>query len=177
LIRPLRALCYAIAWVATHPRLPAWPWLTRVAMWAMREYDGLRAPLRVYIAAPKLEVRRAKAMAELLMASGIRVVSTWHDFVCEGDQDPSEYPAARRVLCANMRALRNADVVLALTCEQGGRGVYTEIGRALERGTSVVWSVEKDGRAIDWADCRVASVPTDEAAIDCLLFVARRFSP
>lgn len=129
--------------------------------------------MRVYIAAPKAQVERARCIAFALHLRGLEVVSCWHTLVSPGDQDPTDYIDALAILEQNLADLRRADVVLALTREGEGRGVYTEIGRALERGIPVVWSLEKDGRAIDWADPGVFLAFTDEAAIETLCDLAR----
>lgn len=153
----------------------------RLALWAWGKPQQprslppprLRRVRRVYIAAPKAEVMRALDMAALLESYGLEVVSRWHDIVKPGDLDPADYSDARALLEANLADLRSADAVLSLTCPCHGRGVYTEIGRALERGLPVVWSLEREGRSIDWTDPRVLLAWSDESAVETLCAMSR----
>lgn len=121
--------------------------------------------LCVYVAAPKAEIVRALNMVLRLRGiPGVTIVSRWHDVYVEGTPDPDAHAEAERLLRDNVADLRRADLLVALTSETDGRGTYCEIGRALEREIDVVWSLERGGRALDWADQRVLPVYSDDAA-------------
>lgn len=129
--------------------------------------------LRVYVAAAKTLVVHARAAAdELRLDERICVGSRWHDILEEGAGDPLDYAALKRILSDNLDDLRSCDVVLALTCRDAGRGVYGEIGRALEMGKLVVWSLQRGGRCQDLADERVIEAPTDAQAIQIVRTLA-----
>lgn len=122
--------------------------------------------LRVYIAAPKAEVMRARRVAALLRASeGVQVMSKWHDIIDEGAEDPAAYAELKGVLDANMGDLMPSHIVLALTLKGYGAGVYGEIGRAIAWKKQVIWSIERGGTSQDFSDDRVIASPTDDDAI------------
>lgn len=129
--------------------------------------------MRVYIAAPKLLVEVAKEMALRLRSMGLVVVSTWHEVVQEGQQDPEDVCARREVLDTNLRELLSADAVLALTSDDAGRETYVEIGRALEMGKLVVWSIARGGDALSSSDPSVTTTRTDDEAIQRLQAISR----
>lgn len=131
------------------------------------------SPLRVYVAAPKTQVLRARELAAKLPELGIEVASRWHSKVEPTDRDPDDQGEARHLLEENLGDLKSAHVVLALTAENEGRGVYTEIGRALAQGKVVVWSLQKDGRALDWVDPLVWHAWTDGGAVRTLEALSR----
>lgn len=121
--------------------------------------------MRVYIAAPKGLVVVAKRMAARLRTLGFVVVSTWHETVQEGQQDPESFHARKEVLDTNVAELLSADVVLALTSDDAGRETYVEIGRALAYGKRIVWSLERGGNALSSSDHDVTTTLTDDEAI------------
>lgn len=118
--------------------------------------------MRVYIAAPKAEALRARRAASLLRKCGIEVVSTWHETIEEGAEDP--FFGREEILSKNLHDLSRANAVLALTSDNAGRETYVEIGRALERGLRVVWSKERGGDALSSASQQVIVVPNDDDA-------------
>src|SRR5690606_4488245 len=129
--------------------------------------------LRVYVAAAKKLVVHARAAAEELRTDErVAIVSRWQDIVEEGAEDPLDYAKLKGILAENLTDLRSCDVVLALTCSDAGRGVYGEIGRALELGKLVVWSLERGGRCQDIADHSVIEAPTDAQAIQIVRTLA-----
>lgn len=129
--------------------------------------------MRVYIAAPKMLVEVAKWLARRLRDMGLVVVSTWHEVVQEGQQDPEDVCTRREVLDTNLRELLSADAVLALTSDDAGRETYVEIGRALAYGKRIVWSLERGGNALSSSDHDVTTTLTDDEAIQRLQVIAR----
>lgn len=104
--------------------------------------------MRVYIAAPKALVLVARLLAKKLRELGFEVVSTWHDTMKEGASDPVWYFERVQILETNLAELSRAEVMLALTSDDAGRETYIEIGRALERGIPIAWSLERGGDAL-----------------------------
>ena len=129
--------------------------------------------MRVYIAAPKRLVELAKRMAARLRTLGFVVVSSWHEVLQEGQQDPESFHARKEALDTNLRELVSADAVLALTSDGEGRETYVEIGRALELGLAVVWSLERGGDALSSSDSSVTTTMTDDEAIQRLQVISR----
>jgi len=126
--------------------------------------------VRVYIAAPKAELARAKSVASQLRERGIEVTSRWHEVLAEGAKDPTDREERGTVLRHNLADLGRATVMLALTSDGAGRETYVEIGRAIECGIPVVWSIERGGEALSSSSAFVAA--TDADAIACLALVA-----
>lgn len=122
--------------------------------------------LRVYIAAPKAEIRRARRVAAILRAiSGVEVVSTWHRTMAPGAQDPESDTVARRILDTNLRDLRAAHILVALPCAGVGAETYAEIGRALERKIHVVISKQHGGLPLSRVDAFATCVGSDPEAV------------
>lgn len=122
--------------------------------------------IRVYIAAPKQALSRARKRARLAQRLGYVVTSPWHEKIYEGQPDPSDPEIARKILDENYRALFSSDVLIALTREGVGREVYCEINYALNlRSVSaVIWSKEEGGLSLSAHDRRVTLVDNDRAA-------------
>lgn len=129
--------------------------------------------LRVYVAAAKQLVVVARDAVSMLRDDAcIHVVSRWQHKVEEGQDDPADDATMTAILRENLEDLRKADIVLAFTTRDAGRGVYGEIGRALAMGKLVVWSLERGGRCQDIADERVIVATTDEKAIQTVRTLA-----
>ncbi len=125
---------------------------------------------RVYVAAPKGAVARARNVAAQVRALGLVVVSTWHD----GDvpsTDPSGFADALAILRANVADLERATTMIALPDREVGRETYVEIGRALGEGYPIIMSAERGGLPLSWADPLVRVVGTDD---DTVAELARR---
>src|SRR5690606_12261478 len=122
--------------------------------------------LRVYVAPPTAEVMRARRVAAQLRAiEGVEVMSSWHDVLEEGAEEPTSYPELKSILDTNLAQLECANWVVALTRKGAGAGVYGEIGRALAAEKWVLWSVERGGTNQDFGDDRVIAAPTDDDVI------------
>lgn len=120
------------------------------------------APVRVYIAAPKSEVMRARAMAEALSAiEGVAVVSRWIRFVEPGDSDPTCHEEAARLLAENYADIASATVLVALTRKGVGEETYCEIRHGLDSGKTVIWSIEKGGLPLSYRHNAVSPAPLD----------------
>ena len=122
--------------------------------------------LRVYIAAPKAEQKRAQLFASWVRRlATVDVVSSWHDTMPEGAADPVDRTEAGRILAQNLLDLADATLVVALPCVGHGVETYVEIGRALARGVPVVMSSVHGGLPLSWADDGVDVVEDDDAAL------------
>ena len=127
----------------------------------------MKASLRVYIAAPKVEVIRARLVAERLRAMhGVDVCSTWHVTLAPSAKDPTSHAAASAILAQNLRDLGVANVVLGLVRDGCGAETYVEFGRALATGTPVVLSSAKGGVPLSWADRLATVAETDSQACE-----------
>ncbi len=104
--------------------------------------------VRLYIAAALSEAARARAAADVLTASGIHVVSTWHHRVTAGEPDPTTDAERGFVAKHCARELARAQTLLALTDQGNPRGTYVEIGMALAMAMPVFWLVPADVH--DW---------------------------
>lgn len=132
--------------------------------------------IRVYIAAPKTQVERARGVAALLAAlPGVAVVSTWHRHVRPTDVDPTDVREGERILGQNVSDQEGSTLTIALTADNEGRETYVEIGRALAAGDDVLWSRERGGLALSASACIV--VETDADAVDTVRQWARKNAP
>ena len=126
-----------------------------------------RALVRVYVAAPKVELLRARLIADRLRGlHGVDVCSTWHTTMQPGAKDPTSRAAAADILRANLRDLGAAHVMVALPREGVGAETYVEIGRALARRMRVIVSAGKGGVPLSWADERATLAETDSRACE-----------
>lgn len=122
--------------------------------------------LRVYVAAPRQEVARAREFARRLVEAGIIVTSSWLETYIYGEPDPhprSEW--ARELTRAHQGEIRESDMLVALTATYSGRQTYVEIGTAIELGIDVVWSAEHGGLALAASARRVIIAETDAEAL------------
>jgi nucleoside 2-deoxyribosyltransferase len=130
--------------------------------------------MRIYIAAPLAQAPAANEAALRLEAHGHEVVSSWHRVVSsEGWQsDPEPDRVRARILSENLADLDGAEAVLALCHEGTPRATFAEIGYALARGLTVVWShgSERQGRNIFDAHPLVRRVEASELPLALALF-------
>jgi hypothetical protein len=125
--------------------------------------------LRCYLASPfRCGSYLEQEIAPRVRDVGCKVVSTWH-VGHKGQVEPALTQLDRMDLCAqNYRELVEADVVVAVERELGGREFYVEIGRAiamlmpvvylpreprspfLSSGSPLVVTVANEDEAIDW---------------------------
>jgi len=130
--------------------------------------------IRVYVAAPKGEVLRARQVAALVNeVYGAATCSTWHASYQDGTPDPTDRELAHRILDENLRDLAVADVVLALPRFGTGVETYVEIGRALAAGIFVVMSAEHGGLPLSRVDDGAKVYATDAAALVGIAEIAR----
>lgn len=102
--------------------------------------------MRIYLAGPSAEIERVKEAAAVLHARGHDVIGRWWLAVeaarRDGYASDADLPLGRRVeaVRGNAAAIRDADVVIALTNTGGGMstGVAWEVGFAEGIGTNVV---------------------------------------
>ncbi len=127
--------------------------------------------MRIYLAGPSAEIERVKKGAAELCARGHDVIGRWwHDVEAarrDGYASDADLPLGRRVKAAkgNAAAIRDADVVIALTLTGGGlsAGVAWEIGFAEGIGTIVV--VVGDTRHVCGSDLLRADSVVEAIAI------------
>lgn len=132
---------------------------------------------RVYIAAPKAEAPRARAVAEALRAARVEVVSRWHAVYEDGAPDPRDPEVGLALLSNNRADLGRANVVVALTADGVGAETYAEIREAQLLGHRVVWSAQRGGLALCCHDPSVRVVPLDYDAVRMVVTMAAGPSP
>lgn len=94
--------------------------------------------MKVYVAAPYAEAKRAQAFANELSVFGPEyIVSTWHRDALPVDSTDDSVLAAG--MWQDITELERAEVVVALTSRGSPRATFSEIGWALARGKVVVW--------------------------------------
>lgn len=102
----------------------------------------------MYIAGPLSQARALHDLAhDLATATGCEIVSGWHEEVTRLRlvADPVDKPSRARILDSNLRDLRRADFVVAVTDLDRPRATLCEIGYALALGLRVAWVQGQDG--------------------------------
>jgi hypothetical protein len=97
--------------------------------------------LRVYVAAPYALAPFVRDVHSQLTDLGCKPVSTWAE-LATGAEKLSDAAARVSRVCweINTQSIDSADVLLALSTLDGGAEMFADIGRALYRGTPVLWT-------------------------------------
>jgi len=127
--------------------------------------------VNVYIAAPINQSKRAAAFAEKVRDYGLNVVSSWHDEVPEGAQDPTHPHVRESIAKTLVFDLAHMHIMVALMDQGVGRGSFVEIGFALARYATVIWlqGLNGEGSCIFDADPNTVIVLSEEAALSQLI--------
>lgn len=130
----------------------------------------MRPRPRIYVAAPRQEVRRARELARHLVEAGAYITSSWLGRYVDGEDDPHPRSEVARLLAKEQRQeIWHSELLVALTAEGVGRQTYTEIGTAIEMGIDVIWSAERGGLALVASCPCVYLVETDVEALELAL--------
>lgn len=127
--------------------------------------------MKVYVAAPLLQLARALRAARELERRGVEVVSHWHDELFASGApiaDADHAGERRRALAQNRADLTAAHAALVLTDDECGRSTYAEVGEMVRMGKPIVWSAERGGRCLYDSAPGVLVVETDDEAIASL---------
>ena len=130
----------------------------------------------IFVSAPKTEALRARMVARQIQLRGGRVTSGWHDIVEPADTDPIDHQDASAILVQNVFDLRSARAMIVLWSREANE-TRVEIGRAIERGIKIFWSLEKDSDCFPLSshdDNCVRSFPSDAEAIEACLNYCQR---
>jgi nucleoside 2-deoxyribosyltransferase len=131
--------------------------------------------MKVYVAAPFAFAPHAAVIASILERDGHAITSTWHRDTLGLGGDPLAVARRKAILDVNIRDLRAAEVLVALTARGTPRATNAEIGFALALGMPVVWwqSPNWDGANIFDAH-ELVRVVTDYDEIPAAVRATRR---
>jgi nucleoside 2-deoxyribosyltransferase len=129
---------------------------------------------KIYVAAPFAYAPHAFVVAHMLERDGHAVTSTWHRDTLGLGGDPLATARRKAILDVNLRDLRAAEVLVALTARGMPRATNAEIGFALALNMPVVWwqSPNWDGANIFDAH-ELVRVVTDYADIPAAVRATR----
>lgn len=130
----------------------------------------MSGPIRVYVAAPRQEVTRAREFARRLVEGSVEVTSSWLETYIDGEEDPiPASKAARDLIYQQDYEIWYSNILVALTADGVGCQTYVEIGMARAYEMPVIWSAERGGLALGAGGPRISIAATDADALDLAL--------